>query len=57
VDDFIPQNVSDDELPEAARSVNREQTLAAEAANQEKKEEVSTFAFSSLFSKLGFRKG
>jgi len=57
VDDFIPQNVSDDELPEAARSVNREQTLAAEAANQEKKEETSTLAFSSLFSKLGFRKG
>jgi cytochrome c oxidase subunit 1 len=57
VEDFIPQNVSDDELPEAARSVNREQTLAAEAANQEKKEEASTFAFSALFSKLGFRKG
>jgi cytochrome c oxidase subunit I len=57
MDDFIPQNVSDDELPEAARSVNREQTLAAEAANQEKKEETSTFAFSALFSKLGFRKG
>jgi cytochrome c oxidase subunit 1 len=57
-DDFIPQNVSDEDLPEEARTANRENTLAAEADKAEAaKKEETTVMFSSLISRLGFRKG